>query len=152
MQMTEKTTAKGALGITLTGPDGKVKETHELGNLVVNSGLAYLISRAVGTAKDTMSHMALGSGTADPAAGDTALGSELGRVSLDSTTISGGNDEQVIYQATFGPGDATGAVTEAGIFNAASGGDMLCRTEFPVVNKQSDDTMAITWTITLSAQ
>ena len=53
--------------------------------------------------------------------------------------------------SAFEAGDATGAVTEAGIFNAASGGDMLCRTVFSVVNKAADDTMSVTWTITLSA-
>jgi hypothetical protein len=42
-------------------------------------------------------------------------------------------------------------VTEAGVFNAATGGDMLCRTVFDVVNKAADDTMAITWTVTLAA-
>jgi hypothetical protein len=42
-------------------------------------------------------------------------------------------------------------VTEAGIFNALTGGDMLCRTVFPVVNKGADDTMSVTWTVTLNA-
>jgi hypothetical protein len=28
---------------------------------------------------------------------------------------------------------------------------MLCRTTFAVVNKAADDTMTVTWTITLSA-
>jgi hypothetical protein len=28
---------------------------------------------------------------------------------------------------------------------------MLCRTVFPVVNKQAGDTLQITWTVTLSA-
>jgi len=28
---------------------------------------------------------------------------------------------------------------------------MLCRTKFNVVNKAADDTMSVTWTITLSA-
>ena len=43
------------------------------------------------------------------------------------------------------------AVTEAGVFNASSSGTMLCRTVFPVVNKGADDTMSVTWTITLTA-
>jgi hypothetical protein len=47
-------------------------------------------------------------------------------------------------------GVGTGAISEAGIFNASSGGTMLCRTVFPVVNKQASDTIAITWTITIS--
>ena len=152
MNANDTTTATGSLGIVLTGPDGKVKVNTNHENLVVNTGLAYFISRAVGTAKPTMSHMALGSGTATPAAGDTQLQSQLDtRASLDSTSVSGNNDEQVVYAATFGPGVATGAVTEAGIFNGATGSDMLCRTEFPVVNKQSDDTMVVTWTVQLNA-
>lgn len=153
MQMKDLTQAKGSLGITLKGPDGEIKTEREHENLVVNSGLAYLISRAVDASKDVMSHMGLGEGSTEPVAGNDALESALGgRVALDSTTIAGNNDEQIVYQATFGPGDGTGAVTEAGIFNALTGGVMLCRTVFPVVNKQAEDTMVITWTITLSAQ
>ena len=99
-----------------------------------------------------MSHMGLGSGTTAAAASQTDLVTLLGsREALDSTTISGSNNEKVVYVSSFEAGDATGAVTEAGIFNAASGGDMLCRTVFSVVNKAADDTMSITWTITLSA-
>jgi len=70
---------------------------------------------------------------------------------LDSTTISGSNNEKVVYVSTFAAGAATGAVTEAGIFNASTAGDMLCRTVFAVINKAADDTVEITWTITLSA-
>jgi hypothetical protein len=142
----------GALSIVLTDKDGNVKDSREVKNLVVNAGLAYIISRMVGTAKAVMSHMALGAGTSAAAPAQTDLVSMLGsREPLDSTTITGTNLEKVQYIATFEPGDSTGAVTEAGLFNAASAGDMLCRTVFPVVNKAADDQMAITWTITLSA-
>ena len=142
----------GQLNIVLKDKAGNVKEERELKNLVVNAGLAYIASRMTGTAKDVMSHMGLGSGSTAAAAADTDLGSLLGsREALDSTTISGTNDEKVVYVSSFEAGDATGAVTEAGIFNAASGGDMLGRTVFSVVNKAADDTMSVTWTITLSA-
>jgi hypothetical protein len=106
----------------------------------------------VGTAKTVMTHMAVGSNNTAAAAGDTALGSQLGsRKALDSTTISGSNNEKVIYVTTFATGEGTGAITEAGVFNASVSGDMLCRTVFSVINKAADDTMVITWTITLSA-
>ena len=142
----------GQLNIVLKDKAGNVKEERELKNLVVNAGLAYIASRMTGTAKSVMSHMGLGSGSTAAAAADTDLGSLLGsREVLDSTTISGTNDEKVVYVSSFEAGDATGAVTEAGIFNAASGGDMLCRKVFSVVNKAADDTMSVTWTITLSA-
>ena len=83
------------------------------------------------------------------AASQTDLTTLLGsREALDSTTVTA---NAVAYVASFEAGDATGAVTEAGIFNAASSGTMLCRTKFNVVNKAADDTMTVTWTITLSA-
>ena len=142
----------GQLNIVLKDKAGNVKDSVEIKNLVVNAGLAYIASRMTGTAKAVMSHMALGSGTTAAAASQTDLVSILGsREALDSITISGSNNEKVVYVASFEAGDATGAVTEAGIFNAASSGDMLCRTKFNVVNKAADDTMSVTWTITLSA-
>lgn len=141
----------GELSIVLTGKDGQIKDSREVKNLVVDSGLAYIISRMVGTAKPVMSHMAVGSGGTATAGGQTDLISMLGaREVLDTTTIMGTKNEKVQYTSSFEPGDGTGAIVEAGIFNAATGGDMLCRTVFPVVNKQADDTMAITWTITVS--
>jgi hypothetical protein len=152
MNTSESLKLTGQLGIILKDKDGNVKAQREVANLVVNTGLAYIISRMVGTAKNVMSHMAVGAGTSPAAAADTQLGSQLGsRVSLDSSTISGSNNEKVVYVCTFGAGAGTGAITEAGIFNASTSGDMLCRTVFAVVNKAADDTMIITWTITLSA-
>ena len=94
-----------------------------------------------------MSHMAIGTGTTAAAAGNSALGSEAGRVALTSTTVS---SNAVAYVATFPAGTGTGAITEAGILNASSSGTLLCRTVFSVVNKGSADAMTITWTVTVS--
>lgn len=142
---------RGDVKVELFGPDGALKEEREIHNLVVDPGLVYIISRMVGTSKAVMSHMALGSGTTAAAAGQTDLVTMLGsRVALDSTTI-GGAGKQVTYVATFGAGAGTGAVTEAGIFNASTAGDMLCRVVFAVVNKSAADSMAITWTLTQAA-
>ena len=142
----------GQLNIVLKDKAGNIKEERVEKNLVVNAGLAYIASRMTGTSKAVMSHMALGSGTTSPAASQTDLVTLLGsREALDSSTITGSNNEKVAYVSAFEAGDATGAVTEAGIFNAASSGDMLCRTVFSVVNKSADDTMSVTWTITLAA-
>ena len=142
----------GQLNIVLKDKAGNIKETREEKNLVVNTGLAYIASRMKDTTKGAMSHMALGSGTTAAAATQTDLVTILGsREALDSTTIAGTNNEKIVYVSSFEAGDGTGAVTEAGIFNAATSGDMLCRTVFSVVNKAADDTMSVTWTITLSA-
>jgi hypothetical protein len=96
-----------------------------------------------------MSHMALGEGVTSPALADTGLGSQLGRVSL---TTAGGSPsgDTVTYAATFPAGTATGAVTEAGIFNNSTGGTMLCRTTFAEINKGADDALAVSWEVTIS--
>ena len=86
-------------------------------------------------------------GTAAAAAGNTALGSESARTALTSSTVT---DNEIVYVDTFAAGTGTGAITEAGIFNASSGGTMLCRTVFDVVNKGASDAMTITWTVTVS--
>ena len=146
MQKIESLKAKGSLQVLLTRADGQVEE-HNLHNLVVDTGLNYIVSRMKDTSETAMSHMAIGSGTTSAAAGDTALESQLGRVSLTSTTVS---TNTVTYVASFGAGTGTGAVTEAGILNDVTTGTLLCRTVFPVVNKQSGDSMTITWVITVS--
>ena len=103
----------------------------------------------MGTSEAVMSHMGLGSSSTAAAAGQTALVSQLGsREALDSSTVTGSS---VAYVCTFEAGDATGTITEAGIFNAASGGTMLCRSVFSSITKGANDSLNVTWTITVTA-
>lgn len=140
---------KGNVSIVLKDKNGKVKEERSIKNLIVTAGLGFIASRMAGTGDAVMSHMGLGSGTTAAAAGQTDLVSILGsREALDSSTVV---SNTVAYVSSFEAGDATGAITEAGIFNASSSGSMLCRTVFDVVNKAADDTLSVTWTITLTA-
>jgi len=121
----------------------------EVPNVVVNNGKDFVASRIKDSTSSVMSHMAIGTGTTSAVVANTTLESEISgsRTALTSTTVSS-ND--VIYVATFSPGVGTGAVTEAGIFDASSGGNMLCRTIFAVINKAASDSMTITWTVTVS--
>ena len=41
-------------------------------------------------------------------------------------------------------------MVQAGLFNGASGGTMLARTVFAVVNKGEADSMTISWSVTIS--
>jgi hypothetical protein len=140
----------GHVDIVVTDKDGNVKDTRSVKNLVLTTGKTFIAASMLKTTTNSpvaMSHMAVGSGTTAAAVGDTAMESQLGRVSLATATSSGA---VVTYTASFPAGTGTGAVTEAGIFNNSTGGDMLCRTVFSVVNKGSDDAMSITWTVTVS--
>ena len=139
---------QGDVALVLRDKDGKIKDERNIKNLIVNTGLNFICDRMKND-ETAMTHMALGSGSTAAAASDTSLGSQLGsRETLDSSTVT---SNQIVYVASFEAGDATGAVTEAAIFNAASSGTMLCRTVFSVVNKAADDTLTVNWTITLTA-
>ena len=132
----------GKLSIALNG-----EVVQEVPNLVVTAGKNYVASRMEGTDSSVMSHMAIGTSDTTAAAGQTALGSESARTGLSSTTVT---NNEVVYVDSFPAGTGTGGIKEAGIFNASSGGTMLCRTVFSVVNKGANDAMTITWTVTVS--
>lgn len=125
-------------------------------NLVVTTGKNFIASRIKDGTSTAMTHMAIGDGDSaapgtatSPAAADTGLGDELARVAITSTTVT---NNEVEYVATFAPGTpaSAAAIVEAGLFNASTGGTMLCRTTFAVVNKGTSDTMTVTWTVTVS--
>ena len=137
----------GELKLTLTRPDGNVKHEVIIPNLVVTTGKNYIASRMKDATATAMTHMAVGTGSTAAAAGNTTLGSEAGRVALTSTTVT---NNDVAYVATFPAGTGTGALTEAGIFNASSSGTLLCRTVFSVINKAAADTLGITWTVSVN--
>lgn len=136
----------GQLDIVLTDAEGQLKEQRLHKNLVVTAGKGWIAARMKAAGAPTeMTHMALGTGTSAAADANTALVSESARASMSSTVLGA----TVTYSASFPAGTGTGALTEAGIFNAGSAGTLLCRTVFPVVNKGASDTMAITWTVTV---
>ena len=146
----EKMRAAGRVHIQLFDQNGNLKEEQTVKNLVVDDGLEHIADRLGASSPATrMSHMEVGTGTTAPAAGNTALETAIAssRVSLTTQTVS---TNTVEYVGDFPAGTGTGAVTEAGVFNASSSGTLLCRTTFSVVNKGAADTLKITWTLTVS--
>ena len=138
----------GELKLTLTNEGGDVTQEVIVPNTVVTAGKGFIASR-MNTTTTTMSHVELGTGTTGANVANTALETVISgsRTALTSTTVT---TNSVAYVVTFPAGTGTGAVTEAGIFNASSGGTMLCRTTFSVINKAAADTLGITWTITVN--
>ena len=138
----------GEVIIVLKGSDNKIKNSIIVPNLVVTAGKSWIASRITDANDAVMTHMEVGTNNTAAAAGNTALGAAVGssRTSLTATSHSTNTTQ---YTCTFGAGVCTGALTEAGIFNASSGGTMLCRTVFSTINKASGDSLAVTWTITV---
>lgn len=138
---------KGKLNIVVRDEQGNIKESREVDNLVVTVGKNFVASRMKDATATAMSHMAVGTNATAAVVGDTTLGTETARVALTSTTVT---TNSVAYVATFGAGTGTGALVEAGILNNSTGGTLLCRTVFSVVNKGANDSLTITWTVTVS--
>jgi len=148
----ETLAATGKLNIVLTNKHGAVKETREVPNVVVTVGKTWIAARMTDTGRpDDMSHMSVGTTATAAAVTQTTLVAENGRQGL-----TGGEGapaaSTIVYTATFAAGTGTGALVEAGVFNSATanGGVMLCRTVFAAVNKGADDSVTITWTVTIA--
>lgn len=95
-----------------------------------------------------MSHIAVGTGSGAPSAKETGLVSELTRKSAQYAHTSG--TKVMTFTTTFVAGEATGAITEAGVVNASAGGTLLDRVTFAVINKGEEDELSITFMFTLS--
>jgi hypothetical protein len=148
----EEMNITGRMHIKIWNPStGEIKCDEWGPNLVVTTGKNHVADQMSDQGEAAMSHMAVGTGTTAAALGDTALETELDRNALTSTTQGAGGDaNKVTYSGDWPPGDGTGAITEAGIFNSASSGTMLCRRVFAVKNKGAADSLSITWEISFN--
>lgn len=141
--MKEAMQIKGKLKIDLVR-DGKVIQTQTTDNLIVTAG-KNLVAQLVSGSGTSFTHMAIGtSGTAE-AVGNTALGTETGRVTLTSKVAT---NNVISYVGDFPAGTGTGTIVEASVMNASSGGVMLNRATFSAVAKTASDALKITWDVT----
>ena len=139
---------RGTFHVAVLGQDGS---TREVANTIMNAGLAEvsgLILSDVGG--NGFENLAVGTGTAAPNATQSALIAETYRVagtgSQEQTTVA--NDTARLTSSI--AITSTNAVTEAGIFNSSSAGDMLARTTFSAVSVSSGDTINIGYDVAFS--
>ncbi len=169
----------GRLWVTIKNEKGETKQEFDVPNQVVDDGLEYIADRmkngSGGTfnTRNEMKFMEIGHGNGDgtantPGSGNTKLdgpkGGEGNTRKLCTVAVSANT---ITYTATFLNGESTGfstsatpvagtgEITEAGIFDHqtdtfAQGARMLCRTTFLPVNKETGDSMTITWQVTIS--
>jgi hypothetical protein len=145
-------TLSGRFTAVLHGPDGKEKQRVEGPNVICTNGKEFLASflqsaTASGGATFTCKYIAIGTDGTAEAAANTALGTELSRMTGTVSYIS-----NQIYQvkATFATGSGTGAIVEYGLFSSSTGGTMLARDVETVINKGASDTLTVTHQITIS--
>ena len=127
----------------LFNQEGELLETRMVKNTVTTAGLAGIMDQLLASpALGKATHMGVGTGSP----GGSALGTEIGtRVAFASKT----RDAAVVtHVSTFAAGNATGTITEAGIFDASTTGNMWMSASFGAVTKGASDSLQITWTLT----
>jgi hypothetical protein len=130
--------------------------TGILANIITNVGLAEMVKLVFGLGGTAFGYIAIGTGTTAEAATDTALVAEIKRKAATKTqTTTSVTGDTCLLQATFSSADGltgTSAVSEAGVFNAATGGVLLARKTFAAVNVNWDagDQLTINYYIQLS--
>ena len=140
---------KGAITLLLTKASGEVEVVHK-DNIIGGGGFDF-VADAIGNASTrpgVMGWIAVGTGSTAAASTQTALVTELKRNAATYAHTAG--TKVFTFTASFLAGDATGAITEAGVFNASSSGTMFDRVVFPVVNKGSDDSLTAVFSFTMS--
>lgn len=123
---------------------GNVKEIRSIYNTVTTAGKNGIADQILASPSlNKPAHMAVGTGTPS----GTALGTESDRNALTTKTRS---NAVITMVGDWAAGDATAALTEAGVFDASSSGNMWLSSTFSVINKGANDTLQITWTLTIS--
>ena len=122
-------------------------------NLITNAGMAGVASRINGSGGEAaFTYIGTGTGTTAANATDTTLETELAASGLTRAAATASRvttdvtDDSARLTKTFSV-TGTVAVTESGVFNAASSGVLLARQVFSAVNVVNGDSLAITWTI-----
>jgi hypothetical protein len=134
--------------------NGKVIEERViediLEDIITNVGKAQVAGLINGVVTTPFKYIAIGTGTTAESATDTALVSEIARglATCSRTTTNVTNDTaQLVYTFTF---TASYAITESGVFDASTEGNMLCRKTFSAINVSSGDSLQVTWKIVVS--
>ncbi len=144
-------------------PDSKcwsiVRATYSY-NLVTNAGLNWLADIMSNTSTPSVNaqcnYIGLSNGAGVPAAGDTALattvGAEIAANGLSraqATYTHSSNATTYTLAKTFTDTTAPQAAQAGAVFTAASNGTMCFEDTFTAASLQINDTLTVTWTITI---
>lgn len=124
------------------------EERRTLKNMVVNWGLNNLAGVIAGTAfPSNIGFLAMGGGETAPALTDTALENEIRRDAATVTQLAAPAENYVQFQVEHEEGAVVGTFKEAGLFDAATGGNMFNRVVYPDFVIGVSDTLTVTWLI-----
>lgn len=132
------------VSLVLRDEDGFVKDERSLHNLICTAGKNTVLAATGAEYLNQYKYIAIGTGTTAAAIGDTALQTEVAR---NISTASNPTAAQLQFTYTFPAGTGTGSITECGLLDATSSGNLLNHLVFSAVSKGALDTLAVTITI-----
>lgn len=143
MEQVSNTTFRDTVVLEQFDKDGRLVDRRETHNRIVSAGLEW-VAKLIGEASPpaNITHMGIGTGTTAPAAGNVALETPLGSRVAATRSYVASPSPRVMVTASFT--GVTGAVTEEGLFNAASDGTMQARSTFGALNLTADDKLDVT--------
>lgn len=132
--------------VELFDEEGVLKDSVESTNLILTVGKNMIADRLLASPSlGVPTHMGVGTSGTAPAAGDTTITGE-DRNALTSKTRA---TNVVTYVGDWAAGEATATLQEAGLWDAASGGNLVGRVTFSSIAKGANDTLKVTWTWTI---
>jgi hypothetical protein len=128
---------------------GDVVEYRHRKNTVVTAGRRWVLERIYttdGAAAETIGEMAIG-GSTDAAT--TALSDEQDRKAIGTFTTTNltSSTPSWLAASSWATNEGNTTLGEVGLFNSASAGTMLARATFSTIDKQSTNTLSISYTI-----
>ena len=151
MKVNDGVLATGEILLQLFDKNGRLKQEVRTPNIVTDLGRSHLANQlSLVAIASPISYIAIGSGSGQVVS-DQELDNELGRGVISSVSQGTGDEaHKVIYVAEVEQNVGTGTITEAGLFNASTGGTMVCYKEFTAIEKTITDSLVITWKIAIN--
>jgi hypothetical protein len=121
-------------------------------NTIVTSGRRWVLQQIASSEIQTaqsISYMAVGTGTTAPATSDTGLGSETSRKAIGTFTTTNltSNPPSWMAQTSWATNEANTTLGEVGLFNSSSAGTMLGRATYTTLNKTTSNTLTVSYTV-----
>lgn len=145
----------GYFTLTVFDEFGNVKQTLQTPNTVVDTGIDCMSDLVFGTTICTseafFNYLQIGTGTTAPTSANTALETPIGGCARiqDGTVavVSPTGEITATIEVTFSGATCAATVTEAGVFDALTSGNMLARKTFLGVTVGASDTLTVTYNI-----
>jgi len=143
---------RGMIELELRDVAGRVVQREQHHNVVITAGRRWVLQQIESSdivTSQSISYMAIGTGTTAPATSDSALVSEVSRKAIQSFTTSNLTSNPPSWRAecSWATNEGNTTLGEACLANSSSGGTLLNRVTFATVNKTTSNTLAISLTI-----